>query len=138
MNFKKAYHYLFYKLYRFYESSPWKWWSDWKASLSVSFLIVILLFSISGYFLILTHIDLSRNVSIWIFISLVIIASNYMIFHSQNQWKKYNVEFNKLNRKQNRRGSFIILAITILILLNLIIMFYLMSKIDWRNIDLKY
>jgi len=60
-----------------------------------------------------------------------------MIFHSQNQWKKYNVEFNKLNRKQNRRGSFIILAITILILLNLIIMFYLMSKIDWRNIDLK-
>ncbi len=40
----KAYYYLFYKIYKFYEKAPARFWSDWKASISITALEIWLLF----------------------------------------------------------------------------------------------
>jgi hypothetical protein len=133
MKIKTAYYYFFYKLYKFYESSPWKWWSEWKASLTLTVLTFMLLFSISGYYLIFTHVDLLNSLTAWLVIAFLIMIINYVIFHSSSQWKEYNAEFNKWSVKKNRIGSLIVLSIALLVLSNLVFMFYLMSRIDWTT-----
>ena len=40
----KAYYYLFYKIYKFYEKAPARFWSDWKTSISITALEIWLLF----------------------------------------------------------------------------------------------
>ena len=47
---KKAYYYLFYKLYRFSEASPSRWLSDWKASLAIDVLILFVFSSMLNYY----------------------------------------------------------------------------------------
>ena len=132
MKIKDAYHYFFYKLYKFYESSPWKWWSEWKAGLTITVLMVFILMSISGYFLVATHIDLGDSLFVWILVALGIEIINYKIFYSHRQWKKYNSEFNRWPKKRNRIGSWIVFIVVLFIFSNLVFMFYLMSRTGWK------
>ncbi|KPE48943.1 hypothetical protein [Chryseobacterium indologenes] len=136
---KKKYYYLFYKIYRFIESisesNGGKFWSDWKASLVLDCLIYFLLISLFIYYNIFINPYANLDESnIDIFVVVVIVALfNYFVFHHRDQWKKIVVEYDKLAKKKNKIGSWIVIGVITMIIVNLIYAFYLMSQIDWSK-----
>lgn len=46
-------------------------------------------------------------------------------------WKEYVIEFDQLSKKKNRIGGWIVFGVVLLVVMNLIFSFYLMSQVDW-------
>lgn len=65
----------------------------------------------------------------------MLLGLNYILFLHNDKWKLYVRELDKQSGKQQLRGGIIVWSIIVLILSNLIFMFYLMSKVDWSLID---
>jgi len=136
MTVKKAYYYVFYKLYKFWEaiSAP-KFWSNWKASLSIDILEIFLALSAIVYYAVFTrtilNIDIKKPVVLAPFAAIVVI--NYFIFHHHDQWKDIIVEFDQWEKRKNRIGGCVIGIVAVAIIANLIFAFYIMSKIDWSK-----
>lgn len=136
MSIKKGYYYLFYKLYKFSEAAPSKWWSEWKASLVIDVLIYLLLLSAGGYYSIITKKDMLpiANPKFVIFLIVIgVVSINYFIFNYQDKWRIYVAEFDRWGKLKNRLGGLIVLLIIFLVVANLIFMFYLLSQIDWKQ-----
>jgi hypothetical protein len=136
MTLRKAYYYLFYKLYKFSEAAPSRWWSEWKASLSLMVLEIWILISVMVYYKVFTKKDLIADssltaVGITVVISLVIIK--YFAFDHHDRWKDYVKEFDKWSIRKNRIGTLVVWMIILFTLGNLIFSFYLMSQIDWKQ-----
>lgn len=117
---KKAYYYLFYQLYKFwdYVSVP-KFWTDFKAAVSIVILEVWSLLIIVNSFGI-------RNGSNYIidfinpifFLPLIfIILINYILFiHYKESWKNYNDEFDNIPKRNNIIGGIVVWTIVLLII----------------------
>ncbi len=129
---RKAYHYLFYKFYKFSEAAPSKWLSDWKAELVIDVLWVFIALSILSYYTIFTKQVVNSGDDKFVVILGVIFISlpNYFIFHHRDQWKKIVHEFDKLPKRTNKIGGCVVLCLVVIIISNLIFSFYLMSQID--------
>lgn len=133
------YRYLFYKLYKFYEGTPFwsaKWWSDWKASFSLLVLEIWSLVSIVVYYEVITKKTLLpeqvlNKVAIGVVVLLAIVK--YFAFEHKGRWKRYVAEFSQWPKNKNRIGTLIVWLIVLFILGNLIFSFYLMSQIDWQR-----
>lgn len=131
MNIKKAYHYLFYKLYRFGESvTEQPWWSDWKASATLDLIIILTLLSIRNYYAVFINpnIGIPHKISILIVV-LIICFFNYILFHSKQQWKKIVKDFDEKPPINSLLGTFYVLIFFILVFGNLILSFYLLSNL---------
>lgn len=135
MSIKKAYYYLFYKLYKFSEAAPSRWWSEWKASLAVDVLLGFLILSIGIYYNVLVdrHFDFGTKTEFVVFFLLLILVPNYFIFHHREQWRDIVAEFDKWPKRKNRVGDMIVWAVIFVIFANLIFAFYQMSLIDWKQ-----
>ncbi|WP_123985308.1 hypothetical protein [Taibaiella soli] len=123
---KRAYYYLFYKLYRFYEAGPSVWMSDQKAIISIGALEIWFYFSRVSYYVGITKaktpIMLTKP---YMFIPLVVVfAVNYFAFDRNGDWKKHVREFEKWPPKKNRLGGLIVWSGIVLILVNLIVSIY--------------
>ncbi len=136
MNIKRAYFYFFYKLYKFWEcvSVP-KFWSEWKALLSVMVIELWLLASLGIYYTVITKkgmvLSLTKPI---IFIPLAaILVINYLTFLPNNIWEQYVQEFDKISKKKNNIWGFVVWVVILAIIANFIFYFYLMSRIDWRQ-----
>lgn len=132
---KKAYYFSFYKLYKSFEASPSKFWSEWKASLVMDVLVGCIIITIGLIYTVVTKKDFiifESNVYTWIMI-ITIGASNYFIFNHANKWKEIVASFNHLSKNKNRIGGIIFLGIFFLIIASVIFMFYLMSQINWKQ-----
>jgi|SRR5690554_58203 len=132
---KTGYFYLFYKLYKFYEKGSSVWWSHGKAILTLDVVLFLLVYSFIVYYAV--FINRTTNIggeiqTIWILGALILIP-NYFIFEHRDQWKEIVVRFDKLPKKKNIIGGWIVLLIVLIILINLIYSFYLMSQIDWSQ-----
>ena len=132
---KRAYYYLFYKLYKWYEKAPVVWWSDWKAVVSIVALEVWVITSGFIYYKILfnRHIHLSDSQWDLIICALLIIIPNYLIFIHTDKWRDYIREFDQLPKRTNKIGGWIVFGVILLIIANLIFAFYQMSLIDWSQ-----
>lgn len=130
---KRAYFYLFYTFYKWYESSYFVWASDWKAGISVMLIEVWLVLSIVIYYNVLIdrYFQLDRDVFMSLVFAIVII--NTKIFTFSDEWKKYVREFDKLPKNINRKWRIITWGVVFLLIINLIFSFYLMSLIDWSQ-----
>ena len=130
---RNAYFYLFYKLYKFSEAAPSKWLSDWKASLVIDILWYCIAFSSFFYYKIYLnrYAQLTKN-NIDIFLLVIVVGvPNYFIFNHKDSWRHYNKKFDKLSKSQNRLGSLVVFTVVLLIVVNLLYSFFLLSKIDW-------
>ena len=135
MNIKKIYSYIFYKLYKFSEAAPSKWWSDWKALIALEALEVWLIISIFIYYDVITKKELPDDktiVLVGVFIIIILSLIKYFVFYHKDQWKIYVKEYDKLSKRQNKIGSALVIILIILILCNLIFSFFLMSQINWE------
>lgn len=134
-NILKAYYYLFYKFYKMSEAAPSRWLSDWKAGvvilaleawLLVSFIVYYKVF-INRYF----HLEVTHPVVI--VPGTLIFLVNYFLFVHRDTWKDYVKEFDRLPKRSNQIGSWIVFGIVLLVIANVIFSFYLMSGIDWSQ-----
>lgn len=132
MNLKKAYHYLYYRLYRYYNSGFFVFKTEMKANIALSILELLFLISIYVYYKIFInrYIHLNNNLYIWI-ITVLVYAFNYIVFQSRDQWKTIIKEFDNLSRKKRIIYDIAVYIFIAFVFANLIFSFYLMSQIDW-------
>jgi len=128
----RAYYYLFYKFYKFWEkvSIP-RFWSEWKASLSIIVTQIWLMISLFVYYKVFIDRYYQLNESLLFTIGFILFIINYLAFHQKDKWKTIVEEFDNLSKKKNTIGSIIVWSLVILIIVIIIFSFYLMSKIDW-------
>ncbi|GAB3909957.1 hypothetical protein [Mucilaginibacter boryungensis] len=135
MTLKKAYYYLFYTFWRFFESNPLKWGTVWKAGASISVLETIFVCSILNYYNI--FIDRKFNYEITspelIIPIILIMITNYHFFSKNDNWMDYAEEFNVWPTEKNFKGGLFVLLFVIAILGSLFYSFYLMSNINWKR-----
>jgi hypothetical protein len=132
---KEIYYFSFFALYRSFERSPLKFWSEWKASLIMDVLIGFLIMSGAVLFTVATKrgsILFESDIALWSFI-IVIPTINFFIFNHQDKWKGVVTTFEQLpkNVKLKRTIVFWLAFVTIIALLPF--SFYLMSKVDWKH-----
>lgn len=132
---KKAYYYLFYKLYKHYEKGPSVWMSDWKASFSLDVLIYFIVTSLFIYYKVIfnRYIHLSENNMEAFLLVITVVLANYFIFHSQNQSKRIIADFDQLPKNKDQTGGWIVFCFVLFVIVNLVFSFYLMSQIDWKK-----
>ncbi|MFA7445196.1 MAG: hypothetical protein WCY89_04565 [Flavobacteriaceae bacterium] len=132
----RAYYYLFYKFYKFWEkvSTP-RFWSEWKASLSIIVIQIWLIISLFVYYKVLIDGHYQLNKSLLFTIGFVLFIINYLAFHQKDKWEIIVEEFDNLSKKKNTTGSIIVWSLVILIIVIIIFSFYLMSKIDGNVSD---
>jgi hypothetical protein len=137
MSIGKIYSYFFYKIYKFWEAaSVPKFWSDWKAGLSLDLVEMFLALSGICYYSVVTKtkIDPTDDVFIALIFIVVIAVPNYLLFNHQQQWKEMVKEFDRWPQRKNMVGSVIVWGVVFAIIGNLIVALYLMSQIDWSSI----
>lgn len=135
MKIRRAYYYLFYRLYKLSESAPSKWWSDWKAALAIVALEVWLFLSLGVYYAVYTktamNLEFSQPI---VFIPLIIILLlNYSMFIHSSKWKLYVKEFELLPKARNKVYGRIVFILIACVIINLVFSFYLMSRVDWSK-----
>lgn len=135
-SFKQAYSYLFYQLYKFWElfSVP-KFWSDWKAELSIDVLEIFIGLSAIAYYSAITKdfVDFGDGKVVILIYFFAIATPNYFFFHHKEHWRDVISKFDKLPTITNKRGGVIVCCIIFIIIINLIFSFYLLSQTEWSN-----
>ncbi len=125
------YYYFFYILYRWYESFEFKWWSEWKAALSVSILEIIIVATSVGFLSILFETPSCSNSTIELIIYFVILVSNYFILLHNDRWMPFVEKFDQLPKSKRRIGGVLVWIIILTIIAALIFMYYLLSQVNW-------
>lgn len=132
---QKYYDYLFFTFYRFWEKAPSKWWSDWKAMLTIDFLKIFILSGIFGYTLYFTKLNLIPETPVIpIIIGLLLFGTDYYYFIYGDKWKKRIRKFENIEARRDRIGIILIVTIIIIAIIFLIYSYYLMSTVDWNNL----
>jgi len=110
-------------------------WSEWKASLIMDVLVGCIIFSIGLGYEIVTKKEsmiFASKTSIGIII-FTLSAFNYLVFNHNDTWKIIVKEFDKWPKKKNFIGGIIAWSVMFLIFGSVILMFYLMSQINWKE-----
>jgi hypothetical protein len=131
MAIKEIYAYIFYKLYKFSEAAPSKWWSDWKATIAMLALELWVTISLFIYLDVNTNNGLpSDGIIVLVGGSIIgaLVLIKYLVFYRHDRWKFYVAEFDKLPKRQNRIGSVLVCLLVVLVISNLIYSFYLLSQ----------
>lgn len=131
---QKKYDYFFYVVYRFWEKAPSRWWSDWKAVITVSFFIGFAFSAIVNVIMYVFRIDLVPRTEVFpILESLVVFGLNYYYFLYQDKWKEKISHFKNLEKKIDRIGIITVIIIMMLIIFILIFSYYLLSIVEWQS-----
>lgn len=134
---KKIYYYFFYKIYCSVEYtselSGGKFLSAFKASLVMIALEIWSTVSILNFYNIIFNRYMNIPKSIYIGIVLLFSIISYFTFDYTDVWKSYNKKFDKLPKKKNILGGWIVFGFVLFIITNLVFSFYLMSQIDWSQ-----
>lgn len=129
----KLYYYLFYKLYKFWETAPARFWSEWKASLSIVILQIWFVASLFVYYKVFVNNYYQFNKNLFILLGITLFVINYYTFHYNDKWKNKVEEFNKLPKNKNFFGGIIVWSIIAIIICIILLSFYLMSQVDWNQ-----
>ncbi len=132
MNIKKAYYYLFYRLYKVTKRGAIKSLSKFYAGIAIAALEFWLALSVYIYYTIFINRYAKLPKNSVIVMSLILLLIDYLAFIHNDKWKDYMAEFDNWPKKKNIRGGIIAWGIIIFIIANLIFSFYLMSLINWK------
>ena len=108
-----------------------KWWSEWKALTTIIVMEILALFSFTFYYQAFTGKSANEftwfKTSIWT-VSVILAIWNWYLFEHQDKWKGIVEEFDKLPKKQNRIGSFIVLMVVLASIANVVFSIYTLSQ----------
>lgn len=135
MSLKKAYYYLYYKLYRFAVSISDDAINEWKPLITILVLEILLIAEIFIWHSIATKKIFVVNNPLFSFLPTVAIigTANYLFFLHRDKWKGYITEFKQYDKKNKYIGGMIVSTVIALIVASVIIAFYELSKIDWKQ-----
>lgn len=131
MIMRKIYPYIFYKLYKFSEAAPSKWWSDWKATVALLALELWFIMSVFIYYDLITNKGLPADNIVAIVGGLtigVLVLIKYLVFYRYDRWRTYVAEFDKWPKRKNKIGTVLVCMLVFVIISNLIFSFYLLSQ----------
>lgn len=127
----RGYYYLFYKLFNFWEKISFpKFWSAFKAEVSIMALEIWLVMSVVNYYTVFIDRHFYLNKIVFMLIVVCIVIVNLKFFTYSSVWKDYNVRFERLSKNQNLIGGIIVWCIICMIILNFIYSFYLLYQLD--------
>ncbi len=123
------YYYFFYILFKWYESFEFRWWSEWKAALSVSILEIMIVATSVGYLSMLCETRSFSDSTIELIIYFMILILNYFIFLHNDKWMPFIDKFDKFPKRKNQIGGVFVCATILIIVAALIFMYYLLSQV---------
>ena len=133
MSIKKAYHYLFYKYYRFFQSIPFNdVWLEGKAGVVIMYLqmvyslIILLQLQIHGLIDIDKHVTKNPLPPI-IMIVFIHMIPIYTSFYYNQGYKRYITEFKNYSSSKSLLWSWIAFLLVIFAMAGLVLTFYQMS-----------
>jgi len=108
---------------------------QFKAMLMVGGLEIMIIISIITYFTDITKISIPEdfNVLNLLFIVIPLVVLKLWFFDRNDRWKGYLEEFNALPLEKQKKWNRIMRGIVFFVFANLILAFYWMSQIDWRQ-----
>jgi len=110
-----------------------KFWSDWKASLSMDGIIYFIVISLFIYYKVFFGHNISvDNISVFVLVISVVLF-NYFVFNHNDRWKDIINEFDKLPKEKNKKGGIIVWSIIVLIIGNMLFSFYLLFAQAKKN-----
>jgi len=121
---RKAYCYLFYKLYKFWESiSIPKFWSDAKAILIIAVLQGFTALSLMVYYKVFFNESSHLLTQKWIYvvIGLFCFLPNYFFFYRTDYWKQIVHQYDKWPERKNNKGSISVGLFIFFIIVNFIV-----------------
>lgn len=65
------------------------------------------------------------------FILALMLVLNYYAFYHDDKWRTHIAEFDQWSECKKKRCGLVVYGVILAIIANLILPFYLMSKIDW-------
>lgn len=135
MTIKKAYYYLYYKLYRFAVSISDDAINEWKPLVTILILEVFLIAEIFIWYSVATKkiFVVSNPLTSFLPVVAIIGIANYIFFLHKNRWRNYVDEFESYDKKKKSFGGLIVFLIIALIAASVVLAFYQLSKIDWKQ-----
>jgi L-cystine uptake protein TcyP (sodium:dicarboxylate symporter family) len=133
-NIKLAYDYLFFTFYRLWEKVPSKWWSEWKAGITMIFLWIALISAISNmqmYFF--KTVSLSDYPFFALSLCFVIGIIHHFMYTHNNKWKDKISKFRDMDKKKDTYGILFIILLSGLIIFALIYSNYLLGTVNWQK-----
>lgn len=135
MKIKSLYYYLYYRIYKFLESTAdIKFLISWKTSVIIDMLAVFICLSLTIYYSVFTGTILNLENSkliVGLYIAIIGIP-NYFIFQHNDRWKKIVDEFDKSNKKI-KKGGYVVFFLIVLVVANLIFSYYLLYSEAKKN-----
>lgn len=135
MTIKKAYYYLYYKLYRFAVSISDDAINEWKPLVTILILEVLLIAEIFIWYSVATKkiFVVSNPLTSFLPVVAIIGIANYIFFLHKNRWRNYVDEFKSYDKKKKSFGGLIVFLIIALIVASVVLAFYQLSQIDWKQ-----
>ena len=130
---KKLYYLLFYKLYRFWKTVSDDNWSDWKSSLVISCIEMLLIIELIIWWTIATKIIIEVPKVLLAVIAILITIVNNNIFFSNDRWRNYEIKFKSYSKQKSKLSGWLVFLFLIGVLGSFIFAFYQMSLIDWSR-----
>ena len=132
----KWYYYFFYKMYKQHEGS---WLAETKAMVYTGFIIGMILLTVlinykihvNRYF----ELDDTANfkIKLFLFLLLIIGLPHYCFLSRDDKWILIVRKFDRLPKRKNKIGGWVIFILCAFILVNLIYSYYQLSLIDWSK-----
>lgn len=135
MTIKKAYYYLYYKLYRFAVSISDDAINEWKPLVTILILEVLLIAEIFIWYSVATKkiFVVSNPLTSFLPVVAIIGIANYIFFLHKNRWRNYVDEFKSYDKKRKSFGGLIVFLVIALIVASVMLAFYQLSQIDWKQ-----
>lgn len=135
MTIKKAYYYLYYKLYRLAVSISDDAINEWKPLVTILILEVLLIAEIFIWYSAATKkiFVLSNPLTSFLPVVAIIGTANYIFFLHKSRWRDYVDEFKSYDKKKKSFGGLIVFLVIALIVASVVLAFYQLSQMDWKQ-----
>jgi membrane protease YdiL (CAAX protease family) len=133
MTIKKAYYYLYYKIYKMWDKVENPFLStNLRADISMIFIMIWFIVSLFAYLSIMLgrRIELDLTKPIGLILAILVLGLTLYFFTFSTKKKDYFIEFEQWPVKKNRLGGLIVVCIVIFILVNLFVSIDLMKKLN--------
>jgi hypothetical protein len=135
MSLRKAYYYLYYKLYKFAISVSDDAINEWKPLVTILVLEVLLIAEFFIWYSVATKkiFVVTNPLTSFLPIVAVIGIANYVFFLHRDKWKNYIDEFKRYDKRRKSLGGVLVTLVITLIVGSVLIAFYQLSQIDWTQ-----
>ena len=113
MKLKKAYYYLYYKLYNIGMAISDDFLREWKPFVTIVALETMILMEIMIWYIVVTRksITVPNPSAVFVPMTIIIAFFNYLFFLEKSKWRRYIAEFEEYDKQKGSLGFWMVLLI---------------------------